>query len=645
MGPYHDPRNRGKSLDMDDIQRRQFAHGSGENGSTHHRYQTLPAHDEEAQPPQNLNSVFSAAFSDSGPLMLEHQPPPPISSSADPLDTLQGPRQKSSPPTSYDPEQLEPNRTFGAGYPNNPSNQYDDPNVDANLMANLRQMNLNADEPDPYGMERRRMYQNYSPAVVNPYSAAYGTGMSNMKAAKIIDFVYDRMSQNSVWAPDESMGRDSHIFDAYNGFEQASQPNYRNGRGSGMRHEYNEFDAPGDLQRGYFGNGSTAGPPAQSHQSGRGSSINGSVFDKKLRLRQQMMSGQQGMSGGRDLRPNVGGSNFPEYGGFNAGGRGASHYPLPAHSPSLSTGSASGRKPDDMGQNMRSAMLEDFRNSKARKFELKDIVGHVVEFSGDQHGSRFIQQKLENASNEEKEAIFNEILGNSLQLMTDVFGNYCVQKFFEHGNQMQKTILAKQMEGHVLSLSLNLYGCRVLQKALEHILTEQQASLVGELDGHVLKCVKDQNGNHVLQKAIERVPPEHIQFILDAIQGQIYSLATHAYGCRVIQRMLEHCTGDAKIRLMEELHHYMAHLIQDSYGNYVAQHVIERGTEDDRARIFESIRGQILPFSKHKFASNVVEKCISYANREQKAVVIAEVIATKDGTSAMTIMMKDVCPV
>lgn len=88
----------------------------------------------------------------------------------------------------------------------------------------------------------------------------------------------------------------------------------------------------------------------------------------------------------------------------------------------------------------------------------------MVEFSGDQHGSRFIQQKLETANSDEKQLVFDEILPNCLQLMTDVFGNYVVQKLFEHGSQAQKAILAKQMEGHILSLSLQMYGCRVVQK-------------------------------------------------------------------------------------------------------------------------------------------------------------------------------------
>ena len=225
----------------------------------------------------------------------------------------------------------------------------------------------------------------------------------------------------------------------------------------------------------------------------------------------------------------------------------------------------SGNNPNSSPDPIRSALLEDFRNNKNKKYELRDILGSVVEFSGDQHGSRFIQQKLETAPSEDKQLVFEEILPNVLQLMTDVFGNYVIQKFFEHGNQVQKQILAKQMDGHVLSLSLQMYGCRVVQKALEHVLIDQQTLLIGELDGNVLKCVKDQNGNHVIQKAIERIPTDKIKFIIDAFHGQVFALATHPYGCRVIQRIFEHCDDEETVSflLLQEIftscsirHHY-----------------------------------------------------------------------------------------
>lgn len=296
---------------------------------------------------------------------------------------------------------------------------------------------------------------------------------------------------------------------------------------------------------------------------------------------------------------------------------------------------------EDPGAGLRSAVLEEFRNNKSKRYELRDIFSHVVEFSGDQHGSRFIQQKLETAISDDKEAVFQEFLPNCLQLMTDVFGNYVIQKFFEHGNQVQKTILAAKMEGHVLALSLQMYGCRVVQKALEHILAEQQVAMVKELDGSVLKCVKDQNGNHVIQKALERVPSEHIQFILMAFHGQAYTLATHPYGCRVIQRMLEYCP-EAQAALLEELHRYTQNLVVDQYGNYVSQHIIERGAAADRSKVISVVKGQVLALSKHKFASNVVEKCIAFGTVEERHDLIEEALVPgSDGQAGVMALMRD----
>ncbi|XP_020908481.2 pumilio homolog 2 [Exaiptasia diaphana] len=294
----------------------------------------------------------------------------------------------------------------------------------------------------------------------------------------------------------------------------------------------------------------------------------------------------------------------------------------------------------------RSRLLEDFRNNRYPNIQLRDLANHIVEFSQDQHGSRFIQQKLERASPVEKNMVFHEILPAAYSLMTDVFGNYVIQKFFEFGSDDQKHHLASCIRGNVLPLALQMYGCRVIQKALECIPPNVQIKheLVMELDGHVLKCVKDQNGNHVVQKCIECVDPHALQFIIDAFQGQVYALSTHPYGCRVIQRILEHCLPEQTMPILAEMHDQTERLVQDQYGNYVIQHVLEHGTPEDRNKIVMQLRGNILVLSQHKFASNVVEKCVSFASRAERAVLIDEVCNTTDSQtqqSALYLMMKD----
>uniref|UniRef100_A0A670JNQ9 Sodium/potassium-transporting ATPase subunit beta-1-interacting protein n=1 Tax=Podarcis muralis TaxID=64176 RepID=A0A670JNQ9_PODMU len=292
----------------------------------------------------------------------------------------------------------------------------------------------------------------------------------------------------------------------------------------------------------------------------------------------------------------------------------------------------------------RSRLLEDFRNNRYPNLQLREIAGHIMEFSQDQHGSRFIQLKLERATPAERQLVFNEILQAAYQLMVDVFGNYVIQKFFEFGSLEQKLALAERIRGHVLSLALQMYGCRVIQKALEFIPPDQQVinEMVRELDGHVLKCVKDQNGNHVVQKCIECVQPQSLQFIIDAFKGQVFALSTHPYGCRVIQRILEHCLPEQTLPILEELHQHTEQLVQDQYGNYVIQHVLEHGRPEDKSKIVAEIRGNVLVLSQHKFASNVVEKCVTHASRTERAMLIDEVCSMNDGPhSALYTMMKD----
>ncbi|XP_056696255.1 pumilio homolog 1 isoform X2 [Spinacia oleracea] len=219
-----------------------------------------------------------------------------------------------------------------------------------------------------------------------------------------------------------------------------------------------------------------------------------------------------------------------------------------------------------------SSLLDEFKSNKTKCFELSEIADHVVEFSADQYGSRFIQQKLETASIEEKNMVFHEIIPQALSLMTDVFGNYVIQKFFEHGTASQIRELADKLTGHVLTLSLQMYGCRVIQKAIEVVDLDQQKKMVVELDGHVMRCVRDQNGNHVIQKCIECIPEDSIQFIISTFYDQVVTLSTHPYGCRVIQRVLEHCNDPTTQRIvMEEIMQSVCMLAQDQYGNYVVQ--------------------------------------------------------------------------
>ena len=365
-------------------------------------------------------------------------------------------------------------------------------------------------------------------------------------------------------------------------------------------------------------------PPPTSNTAGFDGMFNNRFFPPSGSSQSAMINGNDAYTG----RRSVGGisgplGNFYPPNVFGPGGNNNNPNNLRGNIPNANSGRESAVP--------RSKLLDDFRNNRMPNLQLRDVVGHFAEFSMDQHGSRFIQQKLERATNAEKNMVFEEIISSAPQLMTDVFGNYVIQKFFEFGAPEHKAYLAQRIRGNVLSLALQMYGCRVIQKAVETLLPEYQVIIARELEGNIVKCIEDQNGNHVIQKCIECCTGDDIDFIIRDVTKQVFQLSAHPYGCRVIQRILENCKESQTRPILDILHNELENLVQDQYGNYVIQHVLEHGKVEDRSRIVNAIMGRVLHLSQHKFASNVVEKCVTYATREEKRQLIDEVVSFGDG--------------
>ncbi|KAF7309343.1 PUM-HD domain-containing protein [Mycena indigotica] len=290
-------------------------------------------------------------------------------------------------------------------------------------------------------------------------------------------------------------------------------------------------------------------------------------------------------------------------------------------------------------------ILHAFRLAKGKKWKLKNLKGHIVEFSTDQHGSRFIQTELNNATSEEIQIVFDEIVpDNTLHLIQDVFGNYVIQKLLEHGTQAHKDALVGAMEGHIIYLSSNVYGCYVVQKAFECVTPEQQAKFVQELEPHILRCVRDSNGNHVIQKVIERVSPDRLGCISTFV-GHAHELASHPFGCRVLQQCLRHLPEPYTRPLLDELlKGHTANLMQDQFGNYVVQSILENGLPHDRSSIITQLRGCMLSMACQKFASNVCEKAMIFADSDGRKAIIEELMGPAlrpNGPTPIGLLMKD----
>ncbi|GJW87581.1 pumilio homolog 2-like protein [Tanacetum coccineum] len=88
---------------------------------------------------------------------------------------------------------------------------------------------------------------------------------------------------------------------------------------------------------------------------------------------------------------------------------------------------------------------------------------------------------------------------------------------------------------------------------------------------------------------------------------------------------LEHCEDlKTQSKVMDEILACVSMLAQDQYGNYVVQ-----------------LAGKIVQMSQQKFASNVVEKCLTFGDASELQLLVNEMLGTTDENEPFQAMMKD----
>lgn len=85
-------------------------------------------------------------------------------------------------------------------------------------------------------------------------------------------------------------------------------------------------------------------------------------------------------------------------------------------------------------------------------------------------------------------------------------------------------------------------------------------------------------------------------------------------------------------RQLPMLHVYLSQFRNSFLYNpiFVLQHVLQHGKPEERSTIITQLAGQIVKMSQQKFASNVVEKCLTFGTPEQRQILINEMLGTTD---------------
>lgn len=67
------------------------------------------------------------------------------------------------------------------------------------------------------------------------------------------------------------------------------------------------------------------------------------------------------------------------------------------------------------------------------------------------------------------------------------------------------------------------------------------------------------------------------------------------------------------------------------------QHLLERGKSHERSQIINKLAGQIVQLSQHKFASNVIEKCLEFGDVAERDLLIGEIVGQTEGNDNLLV--------
>ncbi|TVU50219.1 hypothetical protein EJB05_01583, partial [Eragrostis curvula] len=262
---------------------------------------------------------------------------------------------------------------------------------------------------------------------------------------------------------------------------------------------------------------------------------------------------------------------------------------------------------------------------------LDGLRGFMYHVARDQHGCRFLQQRLDDGKRE-VDTIFAGVARHAAQLMVDPFGNYLMQKLLAvcDAGQRMALVLALTADALVLvRISLNVHGTRAVQKLIESLKTKEEIRLVMEaLRPGFLELIKDPNGNHVVQKCLQSFEADDNKAIFDAAALHCLDIGMQCHGCCVLQRCIARSRGEHRDKLVAAIACNGFELAQDAYGNYVVQYVMDLKIANANSSLAQQFEGKYIQLSMQKFSSNVVEKCLKVFKEADKAKIILELLAT-----------------
>ena len=258
--------------------------------------------------------------------------------------------------------------------------------------------------------------------------------------------------------------------------------------------------------------------------------------------------------------------------------------------------------------------IKKLENSLYKDKPLNYLANNLNLLGKDQGACRYLQELLNDNPLEAIQFFYEPLCENILELINDQFGNYLIQKIITYLNEEQLLEIMRIISQNFFEICCSNYGTRALQKLIDYLKTPKLANYFYLLMKPLITpLLKELNGTFVVQK-FAKVHYQYSNEINDIIVENSPVLSTHRHGCCVVQKYLEIKDPIMTPNLLDKLIENCLLLIIDQFGNYVIQTILLMGNKKYGNKLAEKIAENVVYYAKHKYSSNVVEKCFDYCD-------------------------------
>lgn len=276
--------------------------------------------------------------------------------------------------------------------------------------------------------------------------------------------------------------------------------------------------------------------------------------------------------------------------------------------------------------NQNQNQLPAFLNGMAEGADVMEhVVGRVFMLAKSQSGSRFIQEKL--AEPQWQKLFFDELKTHVPELMMDSFGHYAIEALFQVCGEEERLALLVAAASMLSTCACHRQGSFSVQAMMDSISSNAQIQVLCDaLTSDIHRLCVNTSGHYVVLRFLQRFSYPWTQFVHDSIAMHTVHFATDHYGLRVLKAVIDAGPVAEMTEIFNQIVRTTPQLVENQYGNYIVQHVIDVAPKQISDQIRSKMQGKFVGYSKQKFSSNVVEKCLRSSEKEWRELILKELL-------------------